>query len=239
MKILAMALAVLGSAASALAAPGDPTALRGTLAWPPTLESSAPFAAIQSDDGRLYYADLSSVQRRSPVLRAGGRVSVIGLEGNRPHEITAVAVGAGDTALAAPPVTAQADPSAQPPATPVPSAQPPATPAPATVPAPPPQEQVREAPPLQRIDGYVDSLSGRTLVVRTAGSRRVSVDLSRVSPALLAILKPGEPITVLGVVEPDQRLMAVGFIHADPAPSALPRESLGQERMPARPNTGR
>ncbi len=208
MKTLLTLLIVLASTMPALAAPGDPVALRGTLVWPPTLQAE-PFVVVQTEDGRLVYADLSGVKRPSGALSAGTRVSALGVEGNRPHEVTAVAFGPGETALATPPVASPPEPSASPPTGP---------PAAGTTPAaaPPPG---RESAPLQRIDGRVDSISGRTLVLRTGGGERVSVDLSRVTPDLLSVLKRNEPVTVLSMVE-DQHLVAVGFIHSQPPPAA-------------------
>jgi hypothetical protein len=167
---------------------------------------------VQTEDGRLVYTDLSGVQRPSSALSAGARVSALGVEGSRPHEITAVAFGPGDTALATPPAASPPEPSASPPSAP---------PAPGTTPGTAPS--ARESAPLQRIDGRVDSISGRTLVIRTGGGERVRVDVSRVTPDLASALRRDEPVTVLSMVE-DQHLVAVGFIHSPPGSSAPPRQ---------------
>src|SRR5882672_7607475 len=97
MKFALAVAAVLLLTGPALAAPGDPRTVRGTLEWPASL-SSEPFVVVRGDDGRLYYADVSSAQR----MNAGaisGRISLVGVEGNQPHEIAAVVIGAGDSAL--------------------------------------------------------------------------------------------------------------------------------------------
>ena len=63
MKRFLVALAVLGvSATAAVAAPGDPRVLQGTLEWPATV-ANEPFVVLRGEDGRLYYADISAAQR--------------------------------------------------------------------------------------------------------------------------------------------------------------------------------
>jgi len=97
MKFAVAAAAVLLLAGPAMAAPGDPRSLRGNLEWPASL-SAEPFVVVRGDDGRLYYADVSSAQR----MNAGaisGRISIVGVEGTQPHEVAAVVIGAGDSAL--------------------------------------------------------------------------------------------------------------------------------------------
>src|SRR6266446_5622259 len=84
MKLALTAVAVLLLAGPALAAPGDPRTVRGSLEWPASL-SAEPFVVVRGDDGRLYYADVSSAQR----MNAGaisGRISIVGVEGTQPHE---------------------------------------------------------------------------------------------------------------------------------------------------------
>src|SRR5690349_9328571 len=116
---------------SALAAPGDPRAVRGSLEWPATL-SAEPFIVVRGDDGHSYYADVSHAQRTA-TGSISGRISLLGLEGNQPHEIAAVIVGQDDSALA---YTAPSAPAATQGAAlaPSPQAVPAAPPAP---PAPP------------------------------------------------------------------------------------------------------
>jgi hypothetical protein len=107
-SFVALVLVTL-SAATALAAPGDPRVVQGTLEWPRNA-TAEPFVVVRGDDGNLYYADLASAQRRTPgPLTAGARVTVVGVEGNRPYEVAAMVIGLGtagslglDTTLAAP-----------------------------------------------------------------------------------------------------------------------------------------
>ena len=95
--VAVLAVAILDlSTGTTLAAPGEPRVVQGTLEWPATV-SNQPFVVIRGDDGRTYYADINSAQRRTPgQLAAGSRVAVLGIEGSRPYEIAAIAIGAGD-----------------------------------------------------------------------------------------------------------------------------------------------
>ena len=96
-SLIVMALVVL-SAGVALAAPGDPRIVQGTLEWPAAVITE-PFVVIRSNEGRMYYADLATAQRRTPgTLTAGSRVSLLGIEGSRPYELTAMLIGTGDAA---------------------------------------------------------------------------------------------------------------------------------------------
>ena len=99
MKRCLMVLAVLTFwAGAAFAAPGDPRLVQGSLEWPSTL-STEPFVVIRGEDGRLYYTDISRAQRRAASsVTAGSRVTALGVEGNRPHELAAIVFGAGDAA---------------------------------------------------------------------------------------------------------------------------------------------
>src|SRR5262249_57824324 len=105
-----------------------------------------PFIVVRGDDGRLYYADVSGARRMSTGAIAGP-ISLGGSEGNQPHEIAVVVVGAGDSALNF------GAPSVPPPAqlTPVPSSLPRQTatpPPPGAVPsAVPPPTAPPTAPP--------------------------------------------------------------------------------------------
>jgi hypothetical protein len=175
------------------AAPGDPVALRGTLAWPPA-PSAEPFAVVRADDGRFYDVDIGRAERHIQGLRAGERVSLLGVEGSRPWEVGAVALARGDAAFAVPP--AGDEPAASPP-TEAAGARPP-----------------RERRPWQRTDGTVHAVRDRTLAVRTADGRTVDVDLGRLGAGLGRDLARGAPVTVFAVTE-HGRLTAVGLLRTD------------------------
>jgi hypothetical protein len=198
MKTPGLALAlVIAIAPAAPAAPGDPVALRGTLAWPPSLDGE-PFAVVRGDDGRLVYADLSAAQRQGRIT-AGDRISLLGVEGGKAHEVAAVAIGPGDAVLASMPAVG-------PMATPAgPSA--PDTPAPPAAPA------VEERPSV-RLEGTLLSIAERAITVRTDAGRTVDIDVSKLGTNVLRGVTPGERVTVFAVTEPDQTLSAVGFIHS-------------------------
>src|SRR2546428_51972 len=97
MKILRVALApmlvLVGGVVTVWANPGDAVAVRGILAWPAIL-ANEPFLVVRADNGRFYYADVTTAERRgTAALRAGNRVAIVGTEGARPHELTATALG--------------------------------------------------------------------------------------------------------------------------------------------------
>lgn len=85
-------------AGSAAAAPGDPRVVKGTLEWPATL-TTEPIAVVRADDGGLVYVDTSTADRLGAPIT--GRVSIVGVEGTKPQELSAVIVGAGDSAVQA------------------------------------------------------------------------------------------------------------------------------------------
>jgi hypothetical protein len=86
--VLVLALVVARGLVPADANPGDPVTLRGTLAWPAIL-ANEPFLVLRADNGRFYYADVTAAQPRgNTALRAGDRISFVGVEGARPHEVT-------------------------------------------------------------------------------------------------------------------------------------------------------
>jgi hypothetical protein len=212
MKRSLVALAILGlSATTAVAAPGDPRVLQGTLEWPATV-ANEPFVVMRGEDNRLYYADISVAQRRTPdPLTAGARMTVLGVEGSRPHEIAAIAIGAGDAAaLGLTPSGPTVSPTASAPA--APSASIPST----AITGPP-------AEPMWRVDGTVQSVAGGRVTLRKSDARTVSVDVSQLSDQTLAALRPGDRVSLFGVPRKDQRLVANGYIQSETAaPSASP-----------------
>lgn len=227
MKLALTAVAVLLLAAPALAAPGDPRTVRGTLEWPASL-STEPFVAVRGDDGRLYYADVSSAQR----MNAGaisGRISLVGVEGTQPHEVHAVVIGAGDSALTfvTPTVPTPAEAAAgapsslprqaiTPPPGAVPSAQPPAAQPTPMIPRPAVGED------LWQVQGKVVSVTPREFLVQTKpGEKTVRVDVTKLSPWTRDAVRPGDQVKLFGVPQKDRRLVANGFIQEVPtAPSA-------------------
>jgi hypothetical protein len=187
---------LLAHAPGALARPGDPRALQGVLAWTPGADGP-PFIVVRGDDGRQYLADLATAQRRGDAVGIGGRISVVGVEGRRPWEITALAVGSGDTALA------------------VVSSPPAGGPAPAA----------DAARSWRRIQGRVDAIEGKTLTLRDARGAVVTVDTSSLMGDPAKVLRRGDPATVFVVAEGDQRLVAVGLVQTEATEgSALPRQ---------------
>jgi hypothetical protein len=231
MKLALTAVAVLLLAGPAMAAPGDPRTVRGSLEWPASL-SAEPFVVVRGDDGRPYYADVSSAQR----MNAGaisGRISLVGVEGTQPHEVHAVVIGAGDSALtfATPTVPTPAEAAAgapsslprqaitPPPPGAVPSAQPPAQP-PAVQPTPMvPRPAVGED--LWQVQGKVVSVTPREFVVQTKPGDTVRVDVTKLSPWTRDAVRPGDQVKLFGVPQKDRRLVANGFIQEVPTtPSA-------------------
>jgi hypothetical protein len=188
----------------AAAAPGDPVALRGTLAWPPVL-AAEPFVVVRADDGRFFYVDVARADRRSGQgLRAGERLSLLGVEGSRPWEVGAVALAPGDAALVVPPTPSE--PAASPPTEGVATGTPTmATGAP----------RAAESRPWERIEGTVQSVSGRTVVVRRADGQTVRVDVGRLALDRSRDLAPGTRITLFTVTEGDGRPTAVGLVRSD------------------------
>ena len=227
MKLALTAVAVLLLAGPALAAPGDPRTVRGALEWPASL-SAEPFVVVRGDDGRMYYADVSSAQR----MNAGaisGRISLVGVEGNQPHEVHAVVIGAGDSAqtfvtptVPTPAEAAAGAPSslprqavAPPPPTAVPSTQPPASQPTPVIPRPAVGED------LWQVQGKVVSVTPREFVVQTKPGDTVRVDVTKLSPWTRDAVRPGDQVKLFGVPQKDRRLVANGFIQEVPTtPSA-------------------
>src|SRR5215470_6233369 len=90
---------ILAAHAAAIAGPGDPRLVNGVLEWPRAL-TNEPFIVVRGDDGALYYVTITAA-RRDAALTSGARIAVLGLEGRTVHEITALGVGAGDSAASA------------------------------------------------------------------------------------------------------------------------------------------
>jgi hypothetical protein len=199
---------------AALAAQGDPRTIQGTVAWAPG-PGGAPFVVVRTDDGQTVYADLSRAQSAPQAVNPGSRIAVTGVEGLNPYELIAAVVTVAPGPAPAP---APAPGSAQP-APPV-GAAPPAPPAPGASVAAPPAPPA-ERPP-DRIDGKVRSVSGKRVVMRTAGGHEVNVDMP--TGDIATVLHAGDDISVFGRRE-GERFVATGFIRVEPAGSALPRQS--------------
>ena len=208
MKRFLFALATLGlSAGAAVATPGDPRVLQGTLEWPATITNEA-FVVMRGEDGRLYYTDISAAQRRIvDPMTSGSRMAVLGVEGSRPYEISALVIGAGDAASLGVTPSGTTTVSAPPP--------PPAPPASAI--ASPPSE------PMWRVDGTVQTITEGRVTLRRSDSDSVTVDVSNLSDRTLAALRPGDRVSLFGVPRKDNRLVANGYIQSEAAsPSASP-----------------
>jgi hypothetical protein len=221
MRFAVAAAVVLLLAGPAVAAPGDPRVLRGNLEWPASL-SAEPFIVVRGDDGRLYYADVTRAQRiGSPIA---GRISLVGVEGTQPHEMAAVAVGAGDSALAVltPTVPAPSEAAAAPSSLPRQVLAPPpsaAVPmAPQIAPAPPPGPATSED--LWMVQGKVVSVTPREFVVQAGTGETVRVDVTKLSPWTRDTVRAGDQIKLFGVPQRDRRLVANGFIQEMPASPA-------------------
>jgi len=202
-SLIALAVLALG-AGPALAAPGDPRVVQGTLEWPASL-STEPFVVIRGEDSRLYYADVSAAQRRATgTLAAGTRVSVFGVEGNRPHELAAVAFGAGEaTGLG---ISLPGSPAAPLEALPAPL--------PGSAPA---------GEPMWQIVGTVQSVSGTMVTVRTQAGQTQTIDASQLSVGTLRALRPGDRVSLFGTPRADRKLVANGYVQSEMPPAASPR----------------
>ena len=179
----------------AAAAPGDPRLLKGTLEWPVTLATES-LAVVRGDDGAIYYVDASTAERLGTPIT--GRVSVVGIEGTKPQELSAVVIGSGDSAI----VSVQ---------TPAP---------PADVAASPRTDSVDD---LWRVQGKVKTVSAADIVIETTYGQNVRVDASKLSAWTWQTLRPGDEVKLYGVPQADRRLVANGFIQLMPSvPSASP-----------------
>jgi hypothetical protein len=179
----------------AVAAPGDPRLLKGTLEWPATLATES-IAVIRGDDGTLYYVEASTAERLGAPIT--GRVSVVGIEGMKPQELSAVIIGSGDSAL-----TSLETPSV-----------------PGDVAASP---RTDSSDDLWRVQGKVRAVTIADIIVETPQGQAVRVDASKLSPWTRQTLRPGDEVKLYGVPQADQRLVANGFIQLMPSvPSASP-----------------
>ena len=179
----------------AAAAPGDPRLLKGTLEWPATL-ASEPIAVVRGDDGALYYVEASSAERLAAPIT--GRVSVVGIEGMKPQELSAVIIGSGDSAI-----TSIETPSVR-----------------GDVAASPTTDSSDD---LWRVAGKVRAVTISDIIVETNQGQAVRVDASKLSPWTRQTLRPGDEVKLYGVPQADRRLVANGFIQMMPSvPSASP-----------------
>ncbi len=187
-------LLVLGVPLTAGADPGDPRLVSGVLEWP-VVATSTPFVIIRGDNGVLYYVSVAA--RRAGAVKAGARVSVLGIEGPNAHEIRAVGMGSGPTAEAAladlqaapaPPAVAPAAAGA----TPVAAAAPPAAPGPAgAAPAPVAATPPTAASPAAITPPTASSIPAATTTVASAAPTPAAAPASEIAAAP----KPSKPAT--------------------------------------------
>jgi hypothetical protein len=199
--VLAVGALALWSQA-AMAAPGDPRVVQGTLQWPPTL-AGGPFIVVGTEDGRSVYVNLKDARRVAPGdIIAGNRISAVGVEGPQPHEVSAVTFGPGDSAL---------PPSGGPPA----SAGGTGAPAGAVIGAP-----AESRTPSWRLHGTVRSIVGTALVLRTPDGISHTIDVTNLSMTTRQSLRAGDDITLFGESKPEGKLVASGFVQSETMPPA-------------------
>ena len=132
-------------------------------------------------------------------------MAVLGVEGNRPHELAAIAFGAGDAATLG--LTA-------PSATTVPAASAPST---GGVTGPPGE-------PMWRLAGTVQAISGSVVTLRADDHKTYTVDVTSLSEATRKALRPGDRVALFGAPRSDHKLVANGYIQSEqPTPAASPR----------------
>lgn len=209
MKFSAVALAFsVVFAGPAVAAPGDPRLIQGVLEWPHALTGGEPFIVMRADDGRVYYADVMAAQRHVHAApSAGSHIALLGLEGTKPHEIIALALGSGDAATLSL-VLAQSTPTT-PPMPPSPPARASAAvvpPAPPAAPAAVPPVRPEEKPPARgevgqwvRLRGSVFGVAGSNMYVKRDDGAVVLVDVSKLDPSTAARFRPGSSVTVVAL----------------------------------------
>src|SRR5262245_25977149 len=101
LALVAILTVTVAFTSSARAAPGEPRLVQGVLEWPAKL-TVEPFVVVHTEDGQWYYAEIRAAKHLESIpLIAGARVTVLGTEATRPHEITAIALGSGDAAALA------------------------------------------------------------------------------------------------------------------------------------------
>jgi hypothetical protein len=214
--------------APAYAAPGDPRLVQGTLEWPATL-TREPLIVVRGDDGQVYFCEVTEpVRHRADGLRAGGRIAVLGLEAARPHELTTIAIGAGDTAALALALSQASATSASPGGT----ATPP-TPAPAATTAAPPASVAASppapasAPPPSAAPTVVIMASGPHPTTSAPGAAPVPTIVPTTmakAPAIAPppprrvgqVLRQGTAVSVYGYPL-EHRFEAAGYIQTNPA----------------------
>lgn len=95
--------------------------------------------------------------------------------------------------------------------------------------APLPSPTAPSEPEWQRVEGVVESVSDRTLVVKSFDGRRVTVDVSNLNEPRL--LRPGDTVKVFGAAAGGQDFVATGFIQArGDGASALPQGAVRESR---------
>jgi hypothetical protein len=210
--IITLAVPVLG-------APGDPRLIQGTLEWPQDL-SQQPFVVVRGDDGSLYYANVSTAERRGSAS-AGARLAILGVEGTHPNEVVAMLVttgGAVDGNQNVVPAPSAATAAATAPAQPsgaVPTPGSGAHIARLTLGGPSSASPTTDASRRwTEIRGVVQALTARTVVLKADDGQRVIVDVSALSPGLVESTAIGSVVTVYGVPV-EQRFKATGFIESD------------------------
>jgi hypothetical protein len=208
-----------------VAAPGDQRVIQGTLVWPsvvtPAQGSPEGFIVVRGDDGRTYFADVVAALHARPItIQAGTRVEVVGVEGAKPHVLTAVTVGSGSLPTGFPSALPREVIAPLPSPAPSEGSLPVPAPVPPTRDQAPPESRDRGAPG-QTLSGRVQSFSNGTLRLRTSDGRVVAVDMSAVHGA--EALHAGDEVTVVGRRDPQRGFVAGGFVQEVPA-SALPRQ---------------
>jgi hypothetical protein len=230
MKLSSLALILTAVLATpAFGGPGDPRLVQGKLEWPTALTGGESFIILRGDDGRIYYADVAAAQRYiQGTLSAGSQTAILGLEGTKPHEIVAVALGSGDTAalsLAVAQVTPTVPAPATTPPTPTSAGVAPAASAGASAPATPTprREEARSAPADEgrwvTVRGSVYGIAGQNLFIKKDDGRVVAVDIAKLDPTTAQRLKPGTPIAIVAVPV-GNKFQATGVVETEPTKPA-------------------
>src|SRR5437016_956520 len=231
-------MVVFGFASPAQAAPGDPRLVQGVLEWPAKL-TVEPFVVIRADDGRWYYAEVKAAKRfESGPLSAGGRVTVLGTEAARPHEIAAIAFGSGDAAALALALMPHVNAPASAPA-PAPAAQPPGSPRTESLPAKveptatpkaevPTPKAVAKAEPVATTPVAASTPATRPAPAVTTTPVAAPVQPAPAAPSVLASpptaapsLRPGAAIALYGTPT-EQKFQAMGIVPPDNRPAPRP-----------------